>query len=494
MDHGPIDRDDQINSDIDAMYELQREKAIWEEKMRARHKEPTETLWQLYLDTKKVRAGSTARPAPPAPRRAPPPPPQPYRASHAPGAGSPAFGRSLRDDMARLHDGKKGSVSAKRGGSKTSKPQLSSDSALVDTSLYLDCTAGCQYLGELKESLNVNSLPREYTAAGKKVSLGMYSKIAINKKDMGKDVLHIALRSLDCGGHVVAIQDIGVRRFIKTMLLTRLGDDVLSEVRSLANESAATGKGVCGRLVNLVLPHLQSENDYLDGAIEAVAVVAKDVKSAIRCYTGTSGPSFIIRASKLDRTVGTDIIALVNEWDGKGHLAVFLVWNPQTVYPLLDPREYQNLARNGCNWRLATNDLSVATDADDRSGFTELRKTIFCSRYYCGPPDTDDEDDFYYGPLESDDDDEPPMLHGRLSRSASPLPEPPQKMRRRDAPTGGGGQDVPTSEEARPIGDVKQEALDDSVALEQLAKERKASEESYKRRLAKLEARSKARE
>ena len=61
MDHGPIDRDDQINSDIDAMYELQREKAIWEEKMRARHQEPTETLWQLYLDTKKVRAGSTAR-------------------------------------------------------------------------------------------------------------------------------------------------------------------------------------------------------------------------------------------------------------------------------------------------------------------------------------------------------------------------------------------------------------------------------------------------
>ena len=160
MDHGPIDRDDQINSDIDAMLELQQEKEIWEEKMRARHKEPTETLWQLYLDTKKVRAGSTARPAPPAPRRAPPPPPQPYRASHAPGAGSPAFGRSLRDDMARLHDGKKGSVSAKRGGSKTSKPQLSSDSALVDTSLYLDCTAGCQYLGELKESLNVNSSRR----------------------------------------------------------------------------------------------------------------------------------------------------------------------------------------------------------------------------------------------------------------------------------------------------------------------------------------------
>ena len=66
MDHGPKDRDDQINSDIDAMYELQREKAIWEEKMRARHQEPTETLWQLYLDTKKVRVGSTARPAPPA--------------------------------------------------------------------------------------------------------------------------------------------------------------------------------------------------------------------------------------------------------------------------------------------------------------------------------------------------------------------------------------------------------------------------------------------
>ena len=60
MDHGPKDRDDQINSDIDAMLELQQEKEIWEEKLRARHKEPTETLWQLYLDTKKVRAGSTA--------------------------------------------------------------------------------------------------------------------------------------------------------------------------------------------------------------------------------------------------------------------------------------------------------------------------------------------------------------------------------------------------------------------------------------------------